>query len=414
MQRSPHEVVRLSSSMRTRSLGESLAIARSMAPGRGISRVVDITRLDRIGIPVFTSVRPSGLKGTLCVHAGKGLRPEEAEIGAYMEAIEFSYGPADANAVDFTLGTAEDVCSSFGAPFRFVDLCPKRDRRLGKGDHIAIIEAQLLDGSGKVVVPAELIYFPMFGVRGTRLFGSSTNGLASGNCDLEAVLHGLTEVMERHCRSFDLIKDSSLPVDLSTVPDNIGSLVSMIQQAGLTVSLRYSNNDFNLPYFSAYILDRDEHESISVAQGFGLHLDASIAAIRAICEAAQARLSHIHGGRDDIIRRRVFGEKVGEPAERRLIQVLRANALKPQNMLEFKQIPSVVVSDLSDGLAYLLRTLKAGGFGPPCWVRLNEPVEPMSVVRVVVPGCEHFDHETERVGPRLIERIRMERSRGND
>ena len=53
----------------------------------GISRVTDITRLDRLGLPVFASIRPRGL--SLRVHAGKGF----TAVDARDETIE---DPADA------------------------------------------------------------------------------------------------------------------------------------------------------------------------------------------------------------------------------------------------------------------------------------------------------------------------------
>ncbi len=39
----------------------------------GITRVADITRLDRIGIPVFSSIRPEAGTGAISVYNGKGL-----------------------------------------------------------------------------------------------------------------------------------------------------------------------------------------------------------------------------------------------------------------------------------------------------------------------------------------------------
>ena len=60
--------------------------ARQLMPALGISRVTDITRLDRLGLPVHASVRPRGR--TLRVHAGKGMLVDEARVGALMEAVE--------------------------------------------------------------------------------------------------------------------------------------------------------------------------------------------------------------------------------------------------------------------------------------------------------------------------------------
>lgn len=40
--------------------------------------------------------------------------------------------------------------------------------------------------------------------------------------------------------------------------------------------------------------------SVRVDPGYGAHLDPAVAALRAVLEAAQGRLSVIHGSREDI------------------------------------------------------------------------------------------------------------------
>src|SRR5437016_3701638 len=80
----------LGSSIRSRPVEMTLQAAADYAAVRGITRVTDITQLDRIGIPVCVSVRPGAAKGSLCVHAGKGLTPGEARASALMEAVEFA------------------------------------------------------------------------------------------------------------------------------------------------------------------------------------------------------------------------------------------------------------------------------------------------------------------------------------
>lgn len=52
----------------------------------GVTRLADITRLDRIGLPVWQAVRPAGR--ALSVHQGKGRSPAAARLGALMEAAE--------------------------------------------------------------------------------------------------------------------------------------------------------------------------------------------------------------------------------------------------------------------------------------------------------------------------------------
>ncbi|HUM78125.1 MAG TPA: methanogenesis marker 1 protein, partial [Methanoculleus sp.] len=49
---------------------ETLRLARERLPAAGITRVADITNLDRIGIPVFSSIRPTAEAGAISVYNG--------------------------------------------------------------------------------------------------------------------------------------------------------------------------------------------------------------------------------------------------------------------------------------------------------------------------------------------------------
>jgi thioglycine synthase len=67
---------------------EKLSRVRERLRTAGITRVADITNLDRIGIPVFSSIRPTAEQGAISVYNGKGATPVEAEVSAMMEGIE--------------------------------------------------------------------------------------------------------------------------------------------------------------------------------------------------------------------------------------------------------------------------------------------------------------------------------------
>jgi ribosomal protein S12 methylthiotransferase accessory factor YcaO len=54
----------------------------------GLTRTGDLTRLDSVGIPVWTSARP--LSETVTVHSGKSLCPEMARAGAVAEGMEYA------------------------------------------------------------------------------------------------------------------------------------------------------------------------------------------------------------------------------------------------------------------------------------------------------------------------------------
>ena len=66
---------------------ETLLKVESLLPVAGITRVADITSLDRIGIPVFSSIRPMAKDGAISVYNGKGATPVEAKVSAMMEGI---------------------------------------------------------------------------------------------------------------------------------------------------------------------------------------------------------------------------------------------------------------------------------------------------------------------------------------
>jgi len=54
----------------------------------GITRIADITDLDRIGIPTYTAIRPTAEIGGVSVYGGKGITKDHAKASAMMEGFE--------------------------------------------------------------------------------------------------------------------------------------------------------------------------------------------------------------------------------------------------------------------------------------------------------------------------------------
>jgi len=67
---------------------ETLERIKSVIPEVGITRVADISGLDRVGLPVFSAIRPSAADGAISVYAGKGITESEARVSVIMEAVE--------------------------------------------------------------------------------------------------------------------------------------------------------------------------------------------------------------------------------------------------------------------------------------------------------------------------------------
>jgi ribosomal protein S12 methylthiotransferase accessory factor len=400
--------IQLGSSLRTTPTEVTLARARARAAALGITRATDITRLDRVGIPVYASIRPTAMAGSLCVNAGKGLRPQEAEVGAWMEAIEFALAEPGSSPVAIVRSTARGVLDGRKRSDAILDLCPKLRVRVHLDAPMDCVEAHDVATAERALVPAELVFLPYAPSRRFRsIFGASSNGLASGNTVREATVHALCEIVERDVRSFEALHDTSRPVDLDTVDGPARALVQRVGDAGLQLFVRTARNEFGLPYFFAIINDPDASAPHLLNGGYGCHPLRSIAFVRAVSEAAQSRLAYIHGGRDDLVevhdryagwsraRKRAFVRGVTE----------RAGRGAPVAMHELDDHENEV-DTVERAEHLLLDRLAARGMRRAYRVAFCLPEDELQVVRVVVPRMEMFHQTLPRLGARLTDHAR--------
>ncbi|MBA8878984.1 YcaO-like protein with predicted kinase domain [Phyllobacterium myrsinacearum] len=158
-----------------------------------------------------------------------------------------------------------------------------------------------------VLVPKELVSMDFTSARKFHHYCQSTDGLASGNCLLEAVIHGLCERVERDAIELWRFKRDTTVHERCVDPavffdTRIDCLSSQIVQAGFELRLFNISSDIALPVFMATIsplIRRSVYLHFDLAAGYGCHLSPRVAAMRAITEAAQTRLTNISGARDD-------------------------------------------------------------------------------------------------------------------
>ena len=218
-----------------------------------------------------------------------------------MEAIEFALAEPDAAGLTTVSATCRDVHDGRVRPEAILDFCPRLGSRVRIDAPIDCVEAEDIVTAQTALVPAELVFIPFRpSKRHASLFGTTSNGLASGNTRLEATVHALCEVLERDIKSFEAVEDTSVPVDLDSVEGPARTLVETIREVDLDLYVRTVKNAFGMAYFLAFINDRDAYAPHLLNGGFGCHPHRSVAFIRAVAEAAQSRLSFIHGGRDDL------------------------------------------------------------------------------------------------------------------
>jgi ribosomal protein S12 methylthiotransferase accessory factor len=368
----------------------------------GISRVTEITRMDRLGLPVFVSVRPRG--AALCVHAGKGVFPIEAEVGALMEAIEFAVAEPHRSRSDRRRLTVAEVDAQLGNELRFVDLVPRNAVRVRAAQRVDAVECEELRSGRRVWLPAERVFVPYPTGRLPSLFGTSTTGLASGNTLEEATLHGLLEVLERDAIAMSLPGNASARIDNDELPEPFATLAARWEMAGVHLAVRWVPNEFGLPCFEALMHEAGSTD-VNLALGSGLHVDREVALARAVCEAAQSRLSLIHGGRDDIPSyfdkyREGAGASALRAAERQTLDGGFSTHVRARYQ-DIARAPAPS-SSLAQMLAGVLEVLSARGF--PTVYRHRFAVDlvgSLEVVKVIVPRCEDTDAGMSRIGRRL-------------
>lgn len=400
--------MRLNTSLRARSVDSTTRLAQAAMPALGITRVTDITRLDRIGLPVFASVRPRGR--TLRVHAGKGLEPGEARIGALMEAIEFAAAEADAARGVDAWATGAELEAQWPDGLCLDDFAPRFFVKAVADAPIPAVTCEALDGRGSWLLPADLVQvLAPAPCGGPALFGWTTNGLASGNTLDEATLHALFEVLERDTLALNSGRDRSALVDPASLPPALRALAARWRGLGIELLVRHVPNALALPCFEAY-LHEPASTDVNIAGGSGLHVERGIALARAVSEAAQSRLSTIHGARDDIVHYYAKYSGPNDARRRENETQLLARLQNTRRRVRFgdvaqrRAVPGpALLDDLvarlpAAGLGRVFRRHLAGRGSPL-------PLRGLHVVKVVVARAESLEGNGARVGPRLGARL---------
>jgi ribosomal protein S12 methylthiotransferase accessory factor len=366
----------------------------------GITRVADVTGLDRVGIPVAIAVRPGARSVT--VSQGKGIDLDAAKVGALMEAVEVWH--AENIDAPLTLASIADVertgrcCNVRRLPTIGGRVPPYIARLLW-------IEGHDLVSNQPKLVPFEMVhadYAPPI-KPGHGLFPASTNGLASGNHPLEAASRAICELIERDAvavwHQLPPAQRIATALDISTVK-NAACLwaCNRIVDAGLRLSAWDVTSDVGVPAMLCLVDDleaRDGH----IGLGSGAHPEAGVALLRAVTEAAQTRLTYISGSRDDLDPDEFTS--LGHARKRHLAETLH-RAGPPSR--DHAGIPSFVPTNLKSEVEWLVSRLTERGIDEVITIDLSRGEFGIPVVRCVIPGLEApHDDPGYTPGPRAQE-----------
>ena len=385
---------------------ETLARVSCVLPVMGITRVANVTGLDSIGIPVVMVCRPNSR--SVSVSQGKGFNLAAAKVSGIMESIESFHAERIEQPV--RLGSYEDLRYKN----RIVDVAglPRlSDSRFSPNTKLLWTEGRDLFSDQAVWLPYELVHldYTLPLPSGHGCFTASSNGLASGNHLVEAINHGISEVVERDATTLWHLKDREAQqrtfVDLDTVDDPLcRDLLDRYEAAGVMVAVWEITSDVGVPAFLCRILQKDPPPASTIrpASGMGCHPARHVALLRALTEAAQSRLTFISGARDDMPR----GE-YEHFLDRRTYDSWRESMAKPPRTRSFTEIPSFEGATLHEDLDWQLRRLEAVGIREVAVVDLTKPEFGIPVARVVIPGLEGLDHSPKYLpGARAKARMR--------
>jgi ribosomal protein S12 methylthiotransferase accessory factor len=360
---------------------------RRVAGTVGLTRLADITGLDRIGIPTFAGYRPQA--PTLAASAGKGFTSIAAQVSAGMEAVEIWH--AENLTMDVLLASHDELSGDdLTVPATHLPLT--KNSLFDRTRTEAWVWGWDIIAGRQVAVPYACVSMGNNDYRPTDRwmpFAAGSNGLAGGNHILEALAAALYEVVERDAIACERVAGTAMDrrVDLDTVTDTlVQTLLDQYNAAGVTPYLFDCTVDTQVPTYMAVVADRLD-PTLGLYRGYGAHLDPHIAMIRALTEAAQARLVLLAGSRDDY-----FGR---DQRLNRFASDSRIDSLDhlPVRVRADEHEPAATDSFHADIHAVIQRLI-AAGLDSVIVVDLSQPDVGIPVTRVVVPGLEGyvFDH----------------------
>lgn len=381
---------------------ETLRRILPLAKDCGITRVLDITHLDRIGIPTYNAVRPNGI--VLSISNGKGLTRAAASVSAIMESIEVEHAEYPLTQ-DWRLSVSARALEQAGErpidPMRLVQDCLWPEDEYGglyysRDLVLDWVRGQELIGGQAVMLPASAVY-----MRPPFMHYFTSNGLASGNTIAEATLHAICEIVERDAIAKLTGGPAGAPpaplarVELDSLPDHLTDIIRLIDEAGIELFL------FNLPcaidiyaFWAIFYCPGEPVFILTTSTGYGAHTDPGIAASRAVTEAAQARLAHIHGAREDLGIDHVNRQLTEE-------ELTQRSTLQARTFGKFRTMPAWTWSDflrayphraqgldVPASLDLVLEMLKTAGLDEVFVHDLTKPHIGIPVVRAFVPGLK--------------------------
>lgn len=417
---------------RIQSVEKTLENVEPLINELGITRIADITNMDRLRIPNFSAVLP-GTEDYIWVYSGKGPTKNHAKASVVMESIErFSSLPSNYQE-KIIRGSIEELSKNYNI-LDYDEVIEPLSFNINSNMIMDYCQGYDMLNNKEILVPAPLTIF-RYNSKPPAINPysySHTNGLASGNVIEEAICHALCEVIERDAISIcefissafqfhilksiendlherknikinaidskNFIDDNSIYADIDQ--DSIDfqpakKIIDRFKKCKISLRIKDITSDIGIPTFIASSTEWVNHDYGYLVEGHGTHPDSRIALLRAVTEVSQSRAANIQGSRDDL---RKMKHNPSDSDEMRSWQFMESSVRK-----KFSNVKSYYNEDIIEDINLILNRLKIRGIKNVIIVNLTNSKLKVPVVRAIIPGLETFKINKSIVGNRAKE-----------
>ena len=367
----------------------------------GITRVADITDLDRIGMPVFTAIRPTAEDGAISIYGGKGISKDHAKASAMMEGFE-RYSAEKQESDDTIFATPNEI----GEKGEYIEPkslnLPQKFEKADLGDTRFEwnLAHDIITGNDYYVLSNAVFHPYNHDSDVESLFKSNTNGLASGNVLEEAILHGIFEVIERDAWSiFEMTHKNYSQINIDSIESElINEIIDKFESQGIKIKLMDFTADINIPTIAASADDTVTRDAGLLTLGIGTHLDPEVAILRALTEVAQSRATQINGAREDTVR----ADFAREAGYERMKRINKYYFRQEEEQINLSDIENKSTTSIDEDIDIVKEELIANDIKHVLYTDLTRPEVDVSVVRVIIPKMEVYAIDPSRAGYRFL------------
>lgn len=345
----------------------------------GITRLADITGLDRIGLPIVQAIRPTALSEVTALGRGRSLA--QAAIGAIMESCErfFAEAVSPARIIHATADELALATGLFEGLMREDGADGWRSRRLPW-----IMGIDLPSGEA-TPVPLELVHtrYTHPPPAGDGVFTRSTTGLACHFSASQALLHGLFECIERDAMARAFRTHGFFELHRIVPPRSAGltELLKIADKAGIAAAFWQAPSPTGLPVIWCQTLETGPERPLLAlpTEGYSARPHLEGACEDALREALVTRAAAISGARDDQTAPHYGDSRFDEALAQARELILHGRATAPA--------PTVSPTSLAE----LLALVAASQLGPVLAVPVGIDDEAgITCIRTALAGARAF------------------------